>query len=84
MNPGLTIAPGVRFCDMEKKAIILETADELRAARSRQPLISAEECEAQRLRHRRASEAFAEAAKNGTSKPGRVKVAAGWTTSVLG
>lgn len=62
---------------MEKKAIILETADELRAARSRQPRISAEEFEAQRLRHRLASEAFAEAVKNGTSKLVRVKVAAG-------
>jgi hypothetical protein len=67
----------MRFCDMQKKAIILETADELRAARSRQPRISAEEFEAQRLRHRLASEAFAEAVKNGTSKLGRVKAIAG-------
>ena len=33
INPGMTVAQGVRFCDMEKTAIILETADELRAAR---------------------------------------------------
>jgi hypothetical protein len=69
---------------MEKKAIILETADELRAARSRQPLISAEEFEAQRLRHRLASEAFAGAVRNGTLKPGRAKVAADWTTPAHG
>jgi hypothetical protein len=67
----------VRSKVMEKKAIILETAEELRQARLRQPRISAEECEAQRLRHRLASEAFAEAVRNGTSKIGRTKGVAG-------
>jgi len=62
---------------MEKKAIILDTAEELRAARSRQRLISSEELIAQSERHRRASETFAAAAKNATSRRGLVKAVAG-------
>jgi hypothetical protein len=63
--------------DMEKKPIILLTAAELSEARSRQRLLSSEEFETQRERHRLASEAFAKDAKNATSKRGLVKVAAG-------
>ena len=64
-------------CTMEKKAVILDTAEELRAARSRQRLISSEEFEERRERHRLASEAFAAAAKSATSKRGLVKAVAG-------
>jgi hypothetical protein len=63
--------------DMEKKAIILATAEELRAARSRQPSRTSEELQAQRLRHQAASERFAADARNATLKRGLVKVAVG-------
>ena len=62
---------------MEKKAVILSTAAELRQARSQQRSISSEELVAQRRRHRLASEAFAADAKNAISKAGRVKLAVG-------
>ena len=62
---------------MDKKAIILATAEELRTARLRQPLVSSEELEARRLRHRLASERFAEDVRNGRLKVGRAKVVAG-------
>ena len=56
---------------MDKPAIILDSAEELRRARSNQPRVSLEELRMQRERHRLASEAFSKAAKNATLKAGR-------------
>jgi hypothetical protein len=63
--------------DMEKKAIILATAEELRAARSRQPSVSSEEFRERMKRHQAASERFAADAKSATLKRGLAKVTAG-------
>ena len=62
---------------MDKKAIVLATAEELPAAPSRQPLVSSAELEARRLRHRFASERFSEDAMNANLNPRRARVAVG-------
>lgn len=62
---------------MGKPAIILTSPEELRQARLNQPRVSLEYLRKQRERHRRASEAFAKAAKNATWKLGREKAVCG-------
>ena len=60
---------------MGKPAIILTSPEELRQARLNQPRVSLERLRQNEEQHRRASEAFAKAAKNATSKSGRTKLA---------
>jgi hypothetical protein len=59
------------------KAIVNLSCEEMLKARYNQPRVSLEELRRQEERHRQASEEFFKAAKNGTSKPGRVKAVAG-------
>ncbi len=62
---------------MGKPAIILSFPEELRPARLNQPRVSLERLRQNEEQHRRASEAFANAAKSATSKSGRAKVTFG-------
>jgi hypothetical protein len=62
---------------MDKPAIILTSPEELRQARLNQPRVSSERLRQNEEQHRRASEAFAKAARNATSKAGHEKMARG-------
>lgn len=57
--------------------IVILTGEEMLKARLNQPRVSLEYLIEQEKRHRRASEEFAKAEKNATSKPGPKKTVAG-------
>ena len=62
---------------MVKPAIILTSPEELRQARLNQPRVSLARLRLNEEQHRHASEAFAKAGRNATSKAGHAKVACG-------
>lgn len=59
------------------KSIVNLSSEEMLKARYNQPRVSLEELRLQMEQHRQASDAFFKAAKNATSKSGRVKMPVG-------